>query len=172
VEEKVVAQQGLTELVEQIQAMQKKYDISKMVIDQGGLGKKLAEEMRRRHSIPVEAADKARKMENIAFLNDALRTGRLKAKHDSKFAQDSYLVEIDRDKSTSDRIRVSDKYHSDIIDAVLYAFKESPSFSYRPPIVGPKYGSKEWAEAQQSEMFENAVDYFKKQSENTNPFEF
>ncbi len=164
VEELVVAQQGLTELVEQIQALQKKYDFSKIVIDQGGLGKKLAEEMRRRHQLPVEPADKARKMENIAFLNDALRTGRFKAKSGSKFAQDSYLVEIDKDKSTPDKIKVSDKYHSDIIDAVLYAFKESPAFSYMPPIDKPKPGSKEWADAQVDEMFEEAQRFFDEQS--------
>lgn len=154
VDEKVVAQQGLTELVKQIQFFQKKYDIVKMVIDQGGLGKKLAEEIRRRHAIPVHPADKARKMETVAFFNDALRTSRFKAKADSKFAQDSYLVEIDRDKSTSDKIKVSNKYHSDILDAALYAFHESPAFSYQAPIEGPKYGSKEWADAQQDQMFE------------------
>lgn len=157
VEEKVIPQQGLTELVEQVQALQKKYDISKIVIDQGGLGKKLAEEMRRRHHIPVQPADKARKMENIAFMNDALRTGRLKAKEDSKFAQDSYLVEIDRDKSTPDRIKVSDKYHSDIIDAVLYAFRESPAYTYQAPKKVPAYGTPEWAKAQESDMFEQEM---------------
>lgn len=155
VEELVIPRQGLTELVEQIQRMQKKYDLSKMVIDEGGLGKKLAEEMRRRHHIPVQPADKARKMENVAFLNDALRTGRFKAKSASKFAQDSYLVEIDREKSTPDKIKVSDRYHSDIIDAVLYVFKESPAFAMSPP--KPKkagWGTKEWAEQQSSSMFE------------------
>lgn len=165
VEEKVVPQQGLTELVQQIQDFQKRYPISKMVIDQGGLGKKLAEEMRRRHGIPVEAADKARKMENISFLNDALRTGRFRAKSDSKFAQDTYLVEIDRDKSTSDKIKVSDKYHSDIIDAVLYAFKESPAFSYTPPVPKPLPGSPEWAERQTDEMWERALEQAQEQAE-------
>lgn len=165
VEEKVVAQQGLTELVEQIEVFRKKYDISKIVIDQGGLGKKLAEEMRRRHHIPVEAADKARKMETIAFLNDALRTKRFKATSDSKFAQDSYLVEIDKDKSTSDKIVVSKTYHSDIIDAVLYAFKESPAFTYQVPENKPKYGSKEWAEQQKSEMWESALQHHEEQNE-------
>ncbi len=165
VEEKVVAQQGLTELVDQIQLLRSKYDISKIVIDQGGLGKKLAEEMRRRHSIPVEPADKARKMEHIAFLNDHLRTGRFKAKGASKFAQDSYLVEIDRDKSTPDKIKVSDKYHSDIIDAVLYAFVASPAFSYQTPIEGPKYGSKEWAESQETEMFDMELERLQKEQD-------
>ncbi len=163
VEEVVVRQQGLTELVEQVQLLQKTYDVSKIMIDQGGLGKKLAEEMRRRHAIPVEGADKARKMENVAFLNDALRTGRFMAHKDSKFAQDSYLVEIDKDKSTPDRIKVSDKYHSDIIDAVLYAFKESPAFGYTPPIPKPAYGSKAWAKAQEDDMFDHELEGLKKE---------
>ena len=165
IEEKVVAQQGLTELVEQIQGLQKKYPISKIVIDQGGLGKKLAEEMRRRHQIPVEPADKARKMENIAFLNDALRTGRFKATEYSKFAQDSLLVEIDRDKSTPDKIKVSDKYHSDIIDAVLYAFKESPAFSFQPLVPKLIPGSKAWALAQEEDMFEKEIEALEKLEE-------
>jgi len=165
VEEKVVAGQGLTELVEQVQAMQKKYDISKMVIDQGGLGKKLAEEMRRRHHIPVQAADKTRKMENVRFMNDALRTGRLKALKDSKFAQDSYLVEIDRDKSTPDKVKVSDKYHSDIIDAVLYAFKESPAFTYQAPKPKLAYGSKAWAQKEMDDMFERELEGITKEHE-------
>lgn len=160
VEECVVDKQGISELVEQIQKLNKKYDISKMVIDEGGLGKKIAEEIRRRHHVPVQPADKARKMENIALLNDALRSNRFKAKRTSRFAQDSYLVEIDRDKTTPDKIKVKDSFHSDIIDAVLYAFKESPAFSYQPPIIKPKHGTKEWAEQEISEMEQNAIEHF------------
>lgn len=160
IDEKVVRQQGLTELVNQIQYFQDKYQISKMVIDQGGLGKKIAEEIRKRYAIPVQAADKTRKIENIAFLNDSLRTGRFLAKKESKFAQDTYLVEIDRDKTTTDRLKVSDKYHSDIIDAVLYAFKESPAYAYQVQDEKPKIGSLEWAQEQETEMFEKALEYF------------
>lgn len=160
VEEGVVAKQGLTELVEQINILRQKYKFVKMVIDEGGLGKKLAEELRRRHQIPVEAADKARKMENVAFLNDSLRTGRFKAKQNSKFAQDSYLVEIDRDKSTPDKIKVSDRYHSDIIDAALYAFKCSPAYAYEPPEAPPVHGSEKWAKKQTEAMFQAALDHY------------
>lgn len=154
VKEVITAKQGLTELVEQIQTLQKEYDISKLVIDAGGLGKKLAEEMRRRHGIPVQDADKARKQENVEFLNDALRTGKFKAKGKSRFAQDSYLIQVDWDKSTADRIVIKKKPHSDIIDAVLYAFKESPSFSHQAEVRKPARGTKEWAEQQTSDMFE------------------
>ena len=159
VEELVVKHQGITPLVEQVLALQKKYEVAKMVIDTGGLGKKIAEEMIRRHQVPVMAADKARKQENVAFLNDALRTGRFKAKATSNFAKDSQLVEIDRSKSTPDKIRLSDKYHSDIIDAVLYAFKESPAFTYQAAAKAPpKWGSREWAKQQETDMFERELE--------------
>lgn len=165
VEELVIKRQGMTELVDQIKALQAKYDVGKMVIDEGGLGKKLAEEMRRRHGVPVQPADKQRKQETVAFLNDSLRTGKFKAKSNSQFATDSYLVEIDRDKSTPDRIKLSDKFHSDILDATIYAFKESPAFTYQKEAVKPKYGTKAWADATQSAMWENAMEHFQEQAE-------
>lgn len=154
VDEVVTTKQGITELVEQIQALRAKYDIYKIIMDMGALGKKIGEEIIRRHQIPVEAADKTRKMENIELLNDSLRTGQFKAKPNSRFAQDSYLIEIDRDKSKPDRIVVSDRFHSDIADAVLYAFKLSPAYTYTKPKELPKLGTKEWADMQVNSMFE------------------
>lgn len=165
VEEVISKKQGLTELVDQVKALQGRYDFSRMVIDEGGLGKKLAEEMRRRHSIPVQPADKARKQENVELLNDMLRRGTFKAKAKSRFAQDSYLVQVDWDKSTPQKIVVKKKPHSDIIDAVLYAARESPTFAYEAPKKGPQKGSKEWAEAQEDALFEQATAHFERQLE-------
>ncbi len=158
IREVITAKQGLTELVEQIQALQKEFDISKMVIDEGGLGKKLAEEMRRRHGIPVHPADKARKQENVELLNDRLRLGEFKAKSASRFAQDSYLVQIDWDASTPDRIVVKKKPHSDIIDAVLYAFRESPAYAYEPPAEKPKPGTREFYRQEEQEMMDRDIE--------------
>lgn len=170
VEECVTAKQGISELVQQIEVLSKKYEVSKIVMDEGGLGKKIAEEIRRQKHIPIHGADKKLKMQNIAFLNDALRTKRFMAKSNSKFAQDSFLVEKDLDKSTPDKIIVSDKYHSDIIDAVLYVFKESPAFTYQSSTTGPKYGTKEWADAQQDEMFQAEMDKMAEQQESLDRF--
>lgn len=163
VDEVITTKQGITELVEQIQMLRGKYDIYKIIMDMGALGKKIGEEIIRRHQIPVEAADKTRKMENIEFLNDALRTGQFKAKANSRFTQDSYLIEIDRDKSKPDRIVVSDRFHSDIADAILYAFKLSPAYGYVKPKELPKVGSKEWAENQTSSMFEAELEGMKQE---------
>lgn len=165
VEEVVTKKQGLTELVKQIQTLRDKYSVYKLVIDEGGLGKKLAEEMRRQHHIPVQPADKARKQETIEFLNDALRLGKFKAKSGSRFAQDSYLIQIDWDKSTPSKIVIKKDPHSDIIDAVLYAFKESPAYTYEKPKTILARDTKEWAEQQQQEMFDNAMEHFTQQAE-------
>lgn len=160
IEETVTANQDITSLVEEINRLSKLYDISKMVIDTGGLGKKIAEEITRRHHIPLMAADKARKFENVALLNDWLRGSRFKARRDSVFARESYAVQIDYERTTPDKLVVKKGLHSDIIDAVLYAFRESPAFTYQKPIDPIKYQSKEWFDKEESEMEKKAQDYF------------
>lgn len=169
VEERLTRQQDITDLANQIEIMNKKYDFDKMVIDAGALGKKITEELSKRYKLPLVAADKARKMENVALLNDLLRTGRFKAKVESDFAKDSFLVEIDRDKSTPERIKVSDRYHSDIIDAVLYAFKESYAYAYEAEKKRAPVGTKEWANEEEDLMWEAALEHFKKEEDD--PFQ-
>lgn len=165
VDELVTTKQGITELMQQVEFLRNKYNCYKLVIDTGGLGLKIAEEMRRRWRIPVHAADKKRKFENLEILNDALRTARFRAKENSRFANDSMLLEWDMDKLKPDRRIVSDRFHSDIIDATLYAFKESPAFSYTEPKPIPIYGSPEWAKEEVERMQKEAEEYFQKEEE-------
>lgn len=165
VEEIINKKQGLTELVTSIERIRAKYDPEKLVIDEGGLGKKLAEEIRRRFGIPVIGADKARKQENVELLNDWLRLGKFKARAASKFAQDSYLIQIDWDKSTPNKIVIKKKPHSDIIDAVLYAFKESPAYLYAAPKEKPKPGTPEWYKQEEDAMFEGEMQKLQEEAE-------
>lgn len=160
VEEQTTSNQDITSLSEAIEGCCRRYDIAKIVMDTGGLGLKIAEELRRRRQIPVYPADKARKMENVAFLNDYLRLGRFKAKKESQFVSDSYQVQVDIDKTTPDKIIVKKGFHSDIIDAVLYAFKESPAWAYQEPVIPPKIGSPEWAQKEVDDMEQKAVEHF------------
>lgn len=166
VEELVTPRQGITELVNQVQEMRNKYDISKIVMDEGAGGKKMAEEMRKQHAIPVEPADKIRKQETVDFFNDALRTGRFLARETSRFVGDSYLVQIDWERSRPDKLVIKKQPHSDIIDAVIYAFKCSPAYAWQKVGPGkPKVGSKEWADQQQATMFNAALEHFQEQAE-------
>lgn len=126
VEEYVKAGTDISSLVAKIKELQGKYQPVKMVLDAGALGKKIQEEIRLRHGVHTEAAEKSRKFEYIALLNDDLRTGKFRAKPGSRFEEDSYLVEWDF--SVPDRPQISSNYHTDIGDAVLYAWRECRHF--------------------------------------------
>lgn len=130
VEEVITRKQNITSLVEQIRTLQSKYNANKMVIDAGALGKKIVEEIRTRHHIHLEAADKHRKLEYIELLNDDLRTGKFKAFKDSVFAEDCFMVQWDRDAElrNPESRKVSTVFHSDICDSVLYAWRECKHF--------------------------------------------
>lgn len=154
VSEIVKNKQGITELAHEIDLLVKKHDPMKIVMDTGGLGKKIAEELKKRYALPIEAADKTRKFEYIELLNDALRTGRFRAKETSLFAQDANLLEWEIDRETQKKV-ISDRFHSDIIDAVLYGFRESLHFLYEAKKERPVYGSKEWMDEEERKIWED-----------------
>lgn len=155
-EECIRTKQGISELVAQIGHFIRKYDPQAIVMDTGGLGLKIAEELRRRYSLPIKAAEKQRKFEFLALLNDAMRTRRFFAQRDSRFVQDSFLLEWDRDKTNGDKLIVSDAFHSDVIDAVLYAYREALHWLHRPEVPKPKVGSPEHDKMIVEQMEEDA----------------
>ena len=122
-------------------------------MDAGALGKKIQEEIRFRHQLHMEAADKKRKIEFIELLNDDLRTGKFKAPKGSLFEEDCMLVTWDKDSivRNPERPKISDAYHSDICDAVLYAWREARHYLSSKPIEKPKEGTEEYMDNLEAE---------------------
>lgn len=159
VEEWVAAKQHITALAEALRARYVTYKPVVVVADMGGLGKKIAVELTERTEIPIEAAEKERKLEHIELLNDALRTGRLFARKDSRFAQDAMLCEWDR--SNPEKPKISERFHSDICDAVLYAYRQCQHWlEVAPPKPPPAFNTPEWFEAQKQKDLAEAESYF------------
>ena len=139
VQEVITEKQTISDLVEQIESLRDIYNPVKMVMDAGALGKKIQEEIRQRHRISIHAAEKQRKLEFIELLNDDLRTARFKAFPDSRFQEDSLLVSWDY--SQQGKPKISESYHTDIGDAILYAWRECRHFLYEAPEKKPAFGS-------------------------------
>lgn len=159
--EQVMAKQNITALMGQVQAAVTKYNPLAVVADTGGLGKKIADEIQSRLGVPIEAADKARKLEHIELLNDAMRTGRFFAPATSRFAQECQLVEWDR--SNPEKPKISERFHSDILDAALYAYMRALAWLYvepKPP--RPKVNTPEWVELVAKERLAEVEDLFSK----------
>ena len=150
VEEHVIAKQSITQLAGRLEALVEKYKPLAMVADTGGLGKKIVDEVQRRHALPIQAAEKTEKLAHIELLNDALRCGRFFAKPGSRFAQDALLTEWDR--SNPEKPKISDRYHSDVIDAVLYAYRRALHWLHVPTTEKPQTGSAAYYAQLESEM--------------------
>lgn len=126
VEEIVKSKQDITSLANQVKKLKEQYQPVKIVMDAGALGKKIQEEIRMRQGLHMEAADKSRKFEFIELLNDDLRNAKFLAYRGSIFEEDSYKVEWDR--TNPEKPKISDRFHTDIGDAVLYAWRECKHF--------------------------------------------
>ncbi len=134
-DEHVKNKQNISQLVAAINEYKDLYNPIRMVMDAGALGKKIQEELRMRHGLNIEAAEKTRKVEFIELLNDDLRTEKFKAFKSSLFEEDCMLVQWDKDSKirNPERPKISDTYHSDICDAVLYAWRECRHYLSEKP---------------------------------------
>lgn len=150
VDEWVKNKQGITPLVNQIEIMKAKYSPVSMVMDAGALGKKIQEELTTRFGLAIDAADKNRKFEYIELLNDDLRTGRFLALPNSRFEEECLLVQWDRTDPLKPKI--SDMYHSDLNDAVLYCWRQARHYIKQD--VEPKYDTSSAAFMEQQEQKE------------------
>jgi hypothetical protein len=121
--EDVCAKQHIDALAAKVVKVYEKYQPLAVVMDTGGGGKKLAESIGARHRISIAAADKLRKNEHIEWVNSALRTRQLFVPPDSRFAQEALLLEWDR--SNPEKPKISDRFHSDTADGLLYAYVEA-----------------------------------------------
>jgi len=112
VEEYIQDKSPITPFMLKLKYFKEKYQPIKMVMDAGGLGKKIQEELLQRHGIFIEAAEKVRKTEFIALLNDDLTSGKMQFKPESRFEADSYLLQWDY--SNPARAVIDSRYHSDV----------------------------------------------------------
>jgi hypothetical protein len=64
------------------------------------------------------------------------------------------LVQVDWEKSTPDKVVIKRNPHSDIIDAVIYAFRHSPFWTYEEEKVPNRLGSREHEEEMLAKHFE------------------
>lgn len=157
VEEFVMNKLSVSDLANKLLSLQTKYKPIKIVGDLGhGSSLKIAEELATRYSLSVEPAERHRKVEYIQFLNDDLIKGKFKIHSSCQWAlNDIVKVMWDRDKSTNAKKVISEDFHSDIMDAVLYAHRHSLHYASRELSKPPTFGSREFYEVLEEQMLEH-----------------
>ena len=127
-----------------IQKLDKQYDFFRMVCDEGGLGKMVAEEFRQRYAIPIVAATKTEKRNYIEFFNSGLKEGHIKvAEGDPVITEWNQLIWDEKKKIEAPG---SPNHCS---DATLYAWRESLAYLEQALQSEPEKGSEAWFDSQE-----------------------
>lgn len=119
----------LTDVANQIKQLQRKYDIHKIIID--GANKQGVEEIKKRHHIPMEAAEKTDKATYLRLLRDDVLTGNLVMNESNcgeLYTEWSQLMWKDSNKEKED-----DRCQNHCSDSALYAWRECRHYLYEPP---------------------------------------
>ena len=128
------------DLAVRIKALQEQYNITTTVIDEGGLGKAIAEELRQRYMISCKAAEKRNKRAYIELFNSELKEGRILVDEENPVIKEWNTLLWDEQKKLE-----KPGLPNDLSDATLYAWRESFYYQEEIPIPKPKLGTNEWA---------------------------
>ena len=138
-----------------IERLMRKYPLTRVVVDAGGLGKGYVEEMKRTFSLPVVAADKSNKVGYIAMLNGDLMSGRLEivGSGNPELIDEMRILQWDLDKMSKNHWVVDDKRFADhLCDAMLYGWRACRHYEDEWQHAAPKAGSLEAIQAEADRM--------------------
>lgn len=124
--------------------LRNEYPVGLVVVDEGGIGKGYAEEMRQTYGVPCQAAEKTRKRAYQEMTAGELRSGMVRV-HPQKCR--ALLDEIAILQWAPDRAAEDERFENHAADAFLYATRALRPW-YRPEIEPPKPGTPEHAMAE------------------------
>lgn len=142
-----------------IKKFQTDYNLHRIVIDEGGLGKSIAEELKQRYHIPCQPAQKQNKRAYIELFNSELKEGRILVEEDNPIIKEwNQLIWEDERKKTE-----KPGLANDVSDATLYAWRESFYYQEKVPLEKPNRGTKEYFDAEEKRMIRESENLFLKQ---------
>lgn len=154
----------VTAVAERVKAYEKRFGFDALVID--GANKQAVEEMRRRHSLPLRAADKRGKSDFIEIMNGEWIQGRIKLdparcvwsvadrpKAPASLAE-QYRSLVWDDRSSRREEHPACANHA--ADAALYAWRHAYQYLSETLEEKPSPGTPEWNEAERARMREVA----------------
>jgi hypothetical protein len=124
-----------SEIAGMIQSYHDKYPtIIKTVVDEGGLGKSIAEEWRRRYLLAVEPAQKTQKRLFIDEVNGMFIQGLIQLLPGCEALIDELTTLVWLDEQRKHENPACDNH---LTDALSYSLKEARAYLYTPPVPEP-----------------------------------
>jgi hypothetical protein len=120
----------VSDVADKIKTYLARCQICSVVMDAGAQGKQIAEEIRRRHSIPVHAADKHGKSGFIELMNSDMTLGRIKVVKGSADGLVDEWLHLIWDPDESER-KEHPEYDNHEADAALYAWRWAHNYAWK-----------------------------------------
>jgi hypothetical protein len=130
----------ITDTANRIKTYLRNYPIGKVVID--GANKQGVEEIKNRHFIPLQAAEKTDKASFLKILADDIARGRIqyfKGRCDSLIEEQEQLQWKDDTKQTEDP-----RIPNDQNDSLVYSFREARNYLWKEDIKMPSIDTNEY----------------------------
>lgn len=155
----------------EIERLWNTHDLESVVIDPGGGGKLIVEELKQRYGIPADVAQKRGKHDFIELMNgdfragscQIVRAGNEELLHDLSLLQWDY-ARLERKgkgafggKTPKDLLQIDDRTPDHLADAMLYGYRECKAYLYDPKQNAPKRGTAEWWEAEEQKLLDAAI---------------
>lgn len=131
---------AIEDIAEKLRGLIATYQPDHVIQDCGALGIMIAEELRNRYRLPIEAAEKKEKLGAIEMVNSDLRKGRVFVMDDSPLAEELKILQYN-DKGKEDATQ-----RNDLADAFLYAHRMSRHYWFEEAVPPVEPGTAEWAE--------------------------
>lgn len=144
----------ITDVANKIKEYMGQYLIGKVIVD--GSDKQSVEEMRRRHGVPLEAAEKQGKSDFVELLNAELIQAKIKINNKCTNLINELMGLVW--KTTGDVIDLPRKEHpalpNHLCDAFLYAWRYCYQYMSEPIVQRPVMGTKQWHDEENAKMWE------------------
>jgi len=124
-----------------INSISGKLNIVKQVVDTGGIGKVVAEEVRKRFGMHFEPAKKTEKYEHAMLMSDDLTAGRIKLRDGSPLHLEMSVLPSDPDSPEGGGLKEDPRYPNHCCDAGLYAWRGARHWLYEPEEIRPRPGT-------------------------------
>ena len=165
VDEFKISKQDISSLAAKMIEWDKKYDPQRTVIDTGGLGKKITEELKKRFGLALDPADKVRKKEFIELMNSDMKLGKIKVPKNAMVISEWELLQWDAEEMAKNKWVEDSSFENHISDAFLYNFRECYHFMQEEVVIKAEPFSDRWYKEKEQELIANVENQLRMRQE-------
>lgn len=142
------------DIASEIKKLENKYSFIRKVVDTGGLGKMIVEEMNRRFSLGLTPAEKGSKLDHIELLNSDFQNNRIKINKSrcQPLIDELLILEWDAEHLERGRFIEQEDRENHCSDSFLYSWRECRHYLRKDKIEIPEKGTEAWFLKQEDDM--------------------